>query len=269
MFDLLEALAVGSHHGVHRHESLGVFFFYDTQDHLRLAFVGHHHQDGAFFFGVPACAVDDGHAALHLVGDAVGHLLWLGGENEGLHGLLVTRQHKVDAVAAHAHDDEAVNEVLNGIAHEETAGDDDDVAKQDDAALRDVMVFAHNHGDDVGAARATSLGEGHADAQARQAAAEDGRQEMVADERLHRARHHRVGDVVLQQRHEHGGHNNGIARLDAEAHADDLQRDEQKNGIDDKHGDTRGESRAPVNQGCDATHAAAHKVVRDEEGRPA
>ena len=219
--------------------------------------------------GVPARAVDHCHAALHLVGDAVGHRLGLRGEDEGLHRLLVARQHKVDAIAAHAHDDAAVDEVLDGVAHDEAAGDDDYVANQYDAALRDVVVLAHNHGDDVGAARAAALGKRHADAQSRQASAEDGREEMVGDERLHRARHHRVGDEVLQQRHEQRGHHDGIARLDAEAHADDLQRNEQQHRIDDENRDTRGEARAPVDQGRDATHAAAHQVVGDEEGRPA
>lgn len=236
---------------------------------LRLAFVGHHHQDGAFAFGVPARAVDHRHAALHLVGNTLGHLVRLGGEDEGLHGLLVTSKHKVDAIAAHAHHYEAIDEVFDGVAHDEAAGNDEDVEDEDDASLRDVAVFAHDHGDDVGAACAAPLGEGHADAQARQSAAKDGCKEMVADERLHRACHHRVGDVVLQQRHEHRGHDDGIARLDAEAHADDFQRDEQKNGVDDKHGDTRGEARAPIDQGRDAAHTASHQVVRDEEGRPA
>ena len=269
LLDLLEALAVSPHHGVHCHKGLGVFVFHNPQNLLRFALVSHHHQDGAFVLGVPARAVDDRHATLHLIDDAVGHLFRLHRKNEGLHGLFVARQNQVDAIAAHAHHDAAVDEIFHRVAHNEAARDDDNVEDEDDAPLRDVAVFAHNHRNDVGAARTASLCEGHADAQSRQAATEDGRKEMVADERLHRARHHRVGDEMLQQRHKHRSHDDGIGRLDAESHADDFQCDEQQNGIDDEHGDTRGETRAPIHQSRDAAHAATHQVVRDEESRPA
>ena len=270
-FHWLEAFSVCPHHGVHRYEGLGVFVFHNAQDLLGLAFVSYYHKDRTFFLGVPARAVDYSHAALHLVGDAVGHLVGLRGENESLDGLFVTCQHKVDAIAAHAHHHEAVDEVLDGVAHDEAAGDDDDVAEEDDAPLRDVTILADNHRNDVGAARATPLGEGHTNAQTSQAATEDGCQEVVVDERLHLARHHRIGDEMLQERHEHRSHNDGVARLDAEAHADDLQCDGQQYRVDDEHGDTRGNGTigTPINQGRDATHASAHEVVRNEEGRPA
>ena len=74
---------------------------------------------------------------------------------------------------------------------------------------------------------------------------------------------------MLQQRHEHGSHDNGVGRLDTEAHADDFQSNEQQDGINHKHGDTRGDACAPINQCRNTAHAAAHKVVRDKEGRPA
>lgn len=205
---------------------------------LRLTLVRHHHQDGAFVLRVPTCAVDHRHTTLHLVGNTFGHLIGFGGEDKGLDRLLVTRQHQVDAIAANAHHHTAVDEVFDSVAHDETASDNDDVEDEDDAPLRDVAVFTHNHGNDVGASCATPLREGHADAQARQAAAEDGSEEMIADERLHRARHHRVGDEMLQQRHKHRSHDDGIGRLDAKAHTDDLQGNEQQYGINDEHGNT-------------------------------
>ena len=39
---MLETLAVSAHHGVHGHESLGVFLLYNLKNALRLAFVRHH-----------------------------------------------------------------------------------------------------------------------------------------------------------------------------------------------------------------------------------
>ena len=75
--DLFETLSVGTHHGVHGHESLGVFVFYDAQDGLRFTLVRHNHQDVAFVLGVPACAFYRGHATVHFVGDAVSHFFRL------------------------------------------------------------------------------------------------------------------------------------------------------------------------------------------------
>ena len=47
-----------------------------------------------------------------------------------------------------------------------------------------------------------------------------------------------------------------------------LDRYEQQYGINDEHGDTCGDARAPIHQSRNTAHAAAHEVVRDEEGGP-
>ena len=92
-----------------------------------------------------------------------------------MHGLFVARQDEVDAIAVHAEDDAAVDEILYRAAHDEAARQDDDITDEEHAPLRHVDVFAHHHGDDIGAARAAPLGESQADARASQAATEDGR----------------------------------------------------------------------------------------------
>ena len=94
----LETFAISTHHCIHGHEGLGVFLFYYPQDVLRLALVRHHHKYVALTLGVPSRTFDEGNATVHLVDDAVGHFLWLGGEYEGLYGLLVARQDKVETL---------------------------------------------------------------------------------------------------------------------------------------------------------------------------
>ena len=109
----LEALTIYAHYRAHRAEGVLVDAAGDFQDACSVTLAAYHHRNLAFVLGVPALAVDDGHATTCLEVDGVGYGLILGRNDKYLARLLVTRLNQIDRIAIHSNHNITVDNGCN------------------------------------------------------------------------------------------------------------------------------------------------------------
>lgn len=171
----------------HAEQDAGLVFPADDHDYLRRR------------FRVPALAVEQRDAAVHLAEDAFGDLIVLRRDDQYLRRLPVAGHHRVDRVAEHGDHYVAVDNRGNILENEQRAADDNQVAQHQYLAVAYSLVLVDDQRDDVGSAGAAALSEADADAGSRQRAAQNGRQQLVVGQSEHVA-----GNGLL-----HDGHRDG------------------------------------------------------------
>ena len=179
LFHLVESLAIDTNHGTLRYEGMRVNHVDDVEDARRLVLAGEHKQHLHLVTAVETLGIDDRTAAQGLGSDVLCYLLVLVGDDEELH----RRAHGVDeAVDTEGRDEKyhiTVDHLLPAAQHEVAGGDDNEVADEDDAPQRDVVVFVHHGGNQVRAARAASRLQSHSRGHAQEAGTHHGCHERL------------------------------------------------------------------------------------------
>ena len=119
------------------------------------------------------------HSPAEIVCDGIGNLVILLGKDEYLHRLLHTGKEKIDGVAVHGDEYQAVGSIGNLVDNihlssvrfergtEHRSRDYDNVHRENQLARRSVAVLADNQRDDVRAAAGATLGNAGADSDSR------------------------------------------------------------------------------------------------------
>ena len=172
-FKLVKAEAVHTIDVALGNDGLAVGFLDDAEDVHALMLAAHHHDNLDSSLGVPACAIQYRAATVGFLDDVVGDLLPLMADDEELHTLTRVVDHAVGSHRVDDHKDETVHDLVNRVEKQPGRADDEHVTVHHRASERDSAVLSHHGGDDVGAARASIVGEYDTQAQTAQHSAQN------------------------------------------------------------------------------------------------
>ena len=276
-FHLVESFSIDTDDGALAYEGIGVDDFDDAEDGYTLVLLGQNTEYLHLVASVPAMAVEDCYAMIHLCADGIGYLLIFLAEYHELHTLSLGIHHIVEHQVLYHHGTETEYHLSDGIYRrefrfriedEEGTAHDDEVHEDEHTSQRDVMVFVHDGGDDIRSSRTSIVQEDDGERQACKQTADDERHEVLS---LSQHLHHLAVFTyhpVLRQRQEHGEHDDGVDGLHHELESQDLQRGKQQGGIDEKIRQIDRYPRAVVNHGCDTRYATRYYLVWKQENGP-
>ena len=241
---LVKAEAEDAHDIGDGKEGIGVDGLDVAQEHAQVGLSCHYHKNIALLLAVPAHGMKHRHSPAEIVCDGIGNLVILLGKDEYLHRLLHTGKEKIDGVAVHGDEYQAVGSIGNladnihlrsvgferGTEHR--SRDYDNVHRENQLARRSVAVLADNQRDDVRAAAGASLGYAGPDSDSRKDTSE------------HRAqkRAYGLGKVVEKFRRNYvrkyvqkdGSVGYGIHGLPSETFAEYGNSEDKEHDIDDE-----------------------------------
>ena len=161
-------------------------------------------------------SIEHRRSAVHAVDDHIGHFAVVLADDEHLTRLLVAGHDKVDRVADHRYHDITVNYHRHTRCEvggeEERRADDEQIARNQYAAVTYTMILVYYHRHDIRTARRAALQESQRDTAAAEYRTQQHQQHVLTVDRAGQHEHHILGDHVLDDIHRQRQHHDTVYR---------------------------------------------------------